>query len=78
MYLQYLYFSYKKYIIFDVRLNLKIGRLSSSSSQFEFQSTNDTIAFDGQTQPSSREPARKGEFSVKIQGDVVRTCSDVY
>jgi len=35
------------------------------SSQFKFQFTNDTITLDGQTQPSSREPAKKGEFSVK-------------
>jgi len=45
-----------------------MGRLSPfSSSQLKFQSINDTIAFDEQTQPSSREPARKKvEFSVTI------------
>lgn len=45
--------------------------LSLCPSQFESRSTNDTIAFDEETQPSSRQPAgRVGEFSVTTQGDV--------
>jgi len=47
------------------RLNLKNGKLSFFSVQVSVQFTNDTIALDGQIQPSSREPAKKDEFSVK-------------